>query len=312
MTLPAGEAIRVSHAVKNFGATQALRDVSLSLRTSEWLGLLGPNGAGKTTLLRAICGQVKLTGGTIDVFGVPRPQSGGATPQDRKLGVVPQSVALFPLLTARENLQVFGGLYGLQARELDERVAWALDWSGLGNRADAQVRGFSGGMMRRLNMACSMLHRPGIVLLDEPTVGVDPQSRQRIFEMLHEVQAGGAAVIHATNQLEDAERYCDRIVILDNGVIVADGRLDELVARTLGGMHRIDVTLSRPLPPSQLPAGFAASGRQISGWLGDIEADLQNLLSVLRDAGIQVVDLRVEAPRLQAVFLKLTGRELRD
>jgi ABC-type Na+ transport system ATPase subunit NatA len=173
--------------------------VSLSLGEGELLGLLGPNGAGKTTLIRAIAGRVRLDGGTISLYGHtleperPRPD----------LGVVPQENALYPLLTARENLETFGQLNGLDGKRLRERVAWALEWSGLAERARSPVRTFSGGMKRRLNLACGVLHEPKLVLLDEPTVGVDPQSRESIYDMLGALRARGTSLLLTTHYLEE-------------------------------------------------------------------------------------------------------------
>ncbi|NJL27997.1 MAG: ABC transporter ATP-binding protein [Thermoanaerobaculia bacterium] len=170
--------LEVTDAARRYGEVAALCGVDLQLERGEWLGLLGPNGAGKTTLVRAIAGRVRLDRGEIALFG-------------QRLGVVPQEIALYPALTARENLVTFGSLHGLGRRELTLRIAWALAWTGLAERADEPVRGFSGGMKRRLNIAASVLHRPDVLLLDEPTVGVDPQSRERIWQMLAELRRGG-------------------------------------------------------------------------------------------------------------------------
>jgi len=208
---------------------KALDGVSLELREGELLGLLGPNGAGKTTLVRAIAGRVRLDAGTITI-------DSGA------LGVVPQEIALYPALTARENLEAFGELNGLRGPTLRERVGWALEWTALAERTKDPVRTFSGGMRRRLNIACGILHRPRVILLDEPTVGVDPQSRERIHDMLDALRADGHTLLLTTHQLDEAEARCSRIVIVDHGRVIADGEPAELI-RTIGGsfwQHRID------------------------------------------------------------------------
>src|SRR5512140_3722333 len=231
--------LKVQDAKKRFGATQALDGLSLELREGELLGLLGPNGAGKTTLVRALAGRVRLDGGAIELFG--RRLSGSEVRDG--LGVVPQEIALYPLLTARENLEAFGSFNGLRGAALRDRVAWALDWTGLTERAREPVRRFSGGMKRRLNIACGVLHEPRVILLDEPTVGVDPQSRERIYEMLDRLRAAGSSLLLTTHQLDEAEARCDRIVIQDHGRVVASGTLSELVEHTVGTRRQVSVTV---------------------------------------------------------------------
>ncbi len=300
--------IRVDEARKAFGATRALDGVSLELRQGELLGLLGPNGAGKTTLVRALAGRVRLDGGVIELFGRR------LAPADVRdgLGIVPQELALYPLLTARENLEVFGGFNGLRGGALRERVAWALEWTGLRERAREPIRRFSGGMKRRLNIACGVLHRPRVILLDEPTVGVDPQSRERIYEMLDRLRAEGASLLLTTHQLEEAEARCERIAVLDHGRVIAAGTLAELVRDTIGAERTVTLRLDRA-PATPLP-GLAGNGggTQWSGPVRDVDADVAALLERVRAAGATVEDLEVRRPSLQAVFLRLTGRELRE
>lgn len=288
----------VQHACKRFGAATALVDVDLDVARGEWVGLLGPNGAGKTTLIRAIAGRVRLDGGRVAVAGA--------------LGLVPQDIALYDALTARENLDVFGRLHGLRGATLRERVAWALAWTALAERADDRAGTFSGGMRRRLNLACGVLHRPALVLLDEPTIGVDPQSRERIFAMLEELQRAGTALLHTTHDLDEAERVCARVVIIDRGRIVATGAPAELVSRTLGSAHEIVVALDRAPDPGVLPPGATVEGRAVRVAVADVGAELPTLVARLRDAGLGVVDVRVLRPDLSMVFLRLTGRELRE
>ena len=203
----------------------ALDGATLTLGEGELLALLGPNGAGKTTLIRAIAGRVTLDGGDIRLFD--RPVSGRRTPPD--LGIVPQELAIYPLLTARENLEAFGRLQGLSRRDLGDRVKWALKVAALDDRTSEPIKTFSGGMKRRLNIACGVLHRPRVVLLDEPTVGVDPQSRERIYDMLTELTGDGVSLLLTTHHLEEAEARCSRTVIIDHGRVIASGTLPELV-----------------------------------------------------------------------------------
>ena len=298
--------LEVRGARKRFGAVVALDGIDLRVGRGEWVGLLGPNGAGKTTLVRAIAGRVRLDAGIVAFAGLG-PAVGG-----RRLGLVPQDVAVYPFLTARENLEVFGALYGLRSSALRTRVGWALDWTRLAERADDRTAGFSGGMKRRLNLACAVLHEPDLVLLDEPTTGVDPQSRERIFGMLGELRAAGAALLHTTHQLGEAEGVCERIVIVDRGRVVAEGTPDALVERTLGRGREVVVTLDRPLVPGALPEGIGGEGCIVRAGIDDLAAGLPDLLERLRAGGYGVEDLRVVRPGLEAVFLHLTGRELRE
>jgi ABC-2 type transport system ATP-binding protein len=305
--------LTVSDARKSYGHVQALAGASFELRQGELLALLGPNGAGKTTLIRSIAGRVHLDGGEIRVFG--RRVDTGATP--RELGMVPQELALYPLLTARENLSVFGRLQGLSGSTLHAQVDWALAQTGLSDRAREPVRQFSGGMRRRLNIACGILHRPRIVLLDEPTVGVDPQSRDRIYDMLAGLSADGVSLLLTTHHLEEAEARCARTVIIDHGGVIASGTLPELVDQTVGRHRVATLRLDAPLDggPVVSARGLepdAADPRVVRARLTDVAAELPPLLEALRLAGRTVGDVDVRGPSLQAVFIHLTGRELRE
>ena len=302
-------ALSIEHARKRFGTQDALADASLELRPGELLALLGPNGAGKTTLIRAVAGRVRLDGGTITIFG--RPVMGVPDAEHRaRLGVVPQEIALYPLLTARENLEAFGTFHGVTGARLRERVDWALEWTGLADRRREPVKTFSGGMKRRLNIACGVLHDPGAILLDEPTVGVDPQSRGRIEEMLDRLRAGGTSLLLTTHQLDEAERRCDRIAILDHGRVIAAGTLDELVHATSGARKTVVMRLDRA-PAVPIDGCTAVDGAWTTE-IGDVGLDLTPLLARVTAAGATVEDLEVRRPTLQSVFLHLTGRELRE
>jgi ABC-2 type transport system ATP-binding protein len=305
--------LTVTHARKAYGAVQALDGASLELRPGELLALLGPNGAGKTTLIRAIAGRVRLDGGDVRVFG--RPVTPGTTP--RELGIVPQELAIYGLLTARENLDAFGRLQGLSGRELAARIDWVLERTGLTERAREPVKQFSGGMKRRLNIACGLLHRPRIVLLDEPTVGVDPQSRDRIYDMLAELAADGVSLLLTTHHLEEAEARCSRTVIIDHGRVIASGSLSDLVEQTVGRHRLVTVRLDRPLDAERddVLRGLevdATDARVMRMRLTDVAAELPPLLQAIRLDGRAVEDVEVRGPSLQAVFISLTGRELRE
>jgi ABC-2 type transport system ATP-binding protein len=219
---------------KSFGRTVAVSGVSFAVERGQLVGLLGPNGAGKTTTVSMIAGLVTPDQGTVTIAGAA--PSGDADPVKRRLGLVPQDLALYDELTARANLRLFGSLYGLTSRALDEAIASALALVGLADRADDRVKTYSGGMKRRLNLAAGLMHDPDILLLDEPTVGVDPQSRNAIFDNLEELKSRGKALLYTTHYMEEAERLADRLVIMDHGRVLADDTLDRLRERMPAGV----------------------------------------------------------------------------
>ncbi|HJO15467.1 MAG TPA: ABC transporter ATP-binding protein [Phycisphaerales bacterium] len=307
MSIPA---LSVKGARRAFDSTRALDDVSLDIATSQRVALLGPNGAGKTTLIRSIAGLTKLDAGAIELAGVP-----ATSLTRRQLGLVPQDLAVHDRMTASENLHFFGRLHMVGGKTLRQRVKWALDWTALTERRDDLAATFSGGMKRRLNIACGILHEPNLVLLDEPTVGVDPQSRERIHGMLAALHEHGTSWIITTHMMDEAARNVDRIIVIDHGRIIADGTLDSLIADQFGEHRVIRVTVD------SIPASPPTSWRITSGSVGSpggLERDLISLdaatstLDELKDGGIRVTGLEVYAPTLQDVFLNLTGRELRE
>jgi ABC-type multidrug transport system ATPase subunit/ABC-type antimicrobial peptide transport system permease subunit len=303
--------LAIEGATKRFGSVTALDGVSFELGRGELLGLLGPNGAGKTTMIKAAAGRLQLDSGAIRLFGRALAR-GDKRPE---IGVVPQELGIYDRLTARENLEVFGRLYGVPRRGLEERVRWALEWSDLKERSRERVSRFSGGMKRRLNIAVSLLHQPSLVLLDEPTVGVDPQSRERIYEMLADLQQQGVSMVLTTHHLEEAERRCQRIVIIDHGRTVADGTVAELVGRTIGATRTLRLTLSRPLPDLALIPGDVAITTDrlaVTAQVGEVSRDLPLLLQHVTAAGGEVADIDLSGASLQDVFIRLTGRELRE
>lgn len=288
------DVLTVSGARKTFGTVTALDGAGFELRQGELLALLGPNGAGKTTLIRALAGRVRLEAGTIRLFGQPLPAHG----THPALGIVPQEIALYPLMSARENLEIFGAFQGLGGAALKRQVDWALQHTGLADRSREPVKTFSGGMRRRLNIACGIVHAPRVVLLDEPTVGVDPQSRDRIYDMLAALMADGVSLLLTTHHLEEAEARCSRTVIIDHGRVIAAGTLPELVDLTVGKDRLVTLRL--------------ATGEVVTARMRDVAADLPPLLEKVRNAGDLVDDVDVRGPSLQAVFIHLTGRELRE
>lgn len=312
--------LAVNELAKAYGPRRALDGVTFEAREGELLGLLGPNGAGKTTLIRCLTGRVRPDSGTVTLLGRPLGRRGGR----ERLGFVPQELGVYPDLTTRENLHAFGVFHGLRGGRLRERVEWALEWTGLADRAGDLPKTFSGGMKRRVNLACGVLHEPLMLLLDEPTVGVDPQSRERIFAMIEALRAAGTTVLLTTHHLEEAEQRCDRVVVIDHGRVIAQGTIPELIASTIGSDRRATVRLARPLPHHATetilacwpaPTGGVnghADERVLRAQITSIADDLPLLLESVGRFGGEVLDVEVQAPNLQAVFLHLTGRELRE
>jgi ABC-2 type transport system ATP-binding protein len=302
--------LRIEALVKRFGRLTAVDGITLEVQAGECLGLLGPNGAGKSTLIRSIVGRVIPDAGTITVFGAPA-DSGAAR---KAMGWVPQELALYPRLTCRENLQAFGRYHGLSGRELEQAVTRCLDWATLSDRAGELVKHLSGGMKRRLNMAGGLIHQPRLVLMDEPTVGVDPQSRNHIFEMIEKVRGEGMSLIYTTHYMEEAERLCDRIAIVDHGKIIALGSRGELVRNAFGSSSQV---LAHFGGPPDGAAGWVAArgGQTINGIAQFTIAHPVEIASLLEDAakaGLELMDVSLRQPNLESVFLHLTGRELRD
>lgn len=294
---------------KSYRGRQALKGISLELRQGELLGFFGPNGAGKTTMIRCITGLLKPDAGEIS-RGLGR--SGLAA----RVGLVPQNLAIYPDLTVGQNLEVFGRLEGVWGAALKSRISSVLHWAALADRTTSLARTLSGGMQRRLNIACGVLHEPDILLLDEPTVGVDPQSRERIYEMLAELRQQGTAVLLTTHQLEEVETRCDRIVVMDQGVIVADGTLPELVQATIGAPHRIALRFDLPVPLETPPLALAdftfAPDRRAATCPIESTRGLPELLAMLGGLDPPPTWIEVRGVGLNEVFLDLTGRSLRE
>lgn len=280
----------------------AVDDVSFSVRAGEVYGLLGPNGAGKSTTIAAMVGLTKPDGGTIRINGGDPLQ-----PSVRSfIGLAPQALAIYEELSAAANLEFFGKLQGLGGSKLRARIEWALELSGLKDRAKDTVNTFSGGMKRRLNLACALVHDPQVVFLDEPTVGVDPQSRNYIFESVEELKTQGLTVIYTTHYMEEAERLCDRIAIMDNGRILAEGTLAELLQQH-GSGSVVFAEFEKPIPEP-----LRSRGEVVGNTLTIRTAQPFKEVAALGSAGNVLRTLRVDQPNLESVFLSLTGRSLRD
>ncbi len=284
----AGEVVvELRNVTKRFGAVTALDQLTLEVRRGEIFGLLGPNGAGKSTAIHSMVGLLRPDGGEVRVKG--------GNPQDplvrTRLGVAPQMLSLYDVLTAEENLEFFAELYHLHGPALRKRIAWALDFVGLENRRRDAIKTYSGGMQRRLNLAVALVHDPEILLLDEPTVGVDPQSRNSIFNNILALASEGRTIIYTTHYMEEAERLCDRVGIIDHGKLLALDTVDGLIAAQ-GGLPELVVH---------------AGGKRLEIRTADPLAELNRVA-----AGAPIEQFRLDRPTLEQVFLNLTGRSLRD
>jgi len=304
MTTP----LRIDSLAKSYGERPALVGVSLEVGEGEILGLLGPNGAGKTTVIRCVVGRVVPSAGTIEVFGDPV----GSPAARARIGYIPQEIALYGRLTAAENLSVFGRYAGLRGEGLEAAIRRSLEWSGLTERAKDPVMSFSGGMKRRLNMAAGLLHGPRLILLDEPTTGVDPQSRQRIYAMVEELRAQGVSVIYTTHYMEEAERLCDRVAIIDHGKIIAMGTQAALVRQSFGTRSELTVYCDDATDWAASMGGAPSAGGSYRFTVTDPALEIAKILESARGRSIAVRDLTFKAPNLESVFLHLTGRELRE
>lgn len=295
--------IKIEGLHKRFGEIEAVAGLSLTVERGETVGLLGANGAGKTTTISMLVGGLTPDEGTIEIDGRTDP----SLPEVRSaVGLAPQSIALYDKLNADENLAFFGGLYGLSGEALKKRVDWCIELAALEDRRRDRVETYSGGMKRRLNLACALVHDPAVLLLDEPTVGVDPQSRNHLFEAITRLSSEGLTLIYTTHYMEEAERLCDRVAIMDKGGILALDSLDGLI-RAHGGAVFLRAEFRSPPDPKAFPDA------EIEGCRVRLQSD-DPLAAVqsLSQGGAELVDFHLERPNLESVFLNLAGRALRD
>ena len=302
---------------KRYGTREAVRGLSLTVGAGEVLGLLGPNGAGKSSTIAMLAGLSRPDGGSVTVGGAALSQDEFA--YKRRIGLVPQELALFEDLPALANIELFGALYELPAAQLKARALAVLAQVGLAERAQDKPSSFSGGMKRRLNIACALVHEPDVLLLDEPTAGVDPQSRNAIFEQLEALKRAGKALVYTTHYMEEVERLADRVIIMDHGQQVAHGSLAELY-RLLPAAETLKLELDREVDGAleatlrALPGvqQLQARGSQLQIGLSELGAGSAAVLSALAAAGLKPRHISSGRANLEDVFLALTGRQLRD
>lgn len=307
--------IQVEQLHKSFGHLRAVDGISFQVHDSELFGFLGPNGAGKTTTLSMISGLLKPDQGRVSINDIDVWQNPKAA--KRILGLVPQDLALYEELTARENLNFWGSLYDISRSDLKKNIDLWLERVGLADRANEPVAKFSGGMKRRLNLAIGLIHNPKMVLLDEPTVGIDPQARNNILDIIRDIAKEGTTILFTTHHLEEAESLCDRIAIMDHGKILETGSVDELA--NMVGDGEI-VTIKGNFTATRFQSIFqedhlniiTLSEHSATIGLNASRLKITDLFQKLYDAGVEITDLSMQKPSLESVFLKLTGRELRD
>jgi len=308
--------IEVNDLRKDYGDLTAVDGLSFTARPGEIYGLLGPNGAGKSTTIGCISGLLAPTSGHIRVQGHDVVTDGLAA--RRSLGVVPQEIAIYEEVSATENLRYWGGAYGLGGRKLGTRIQEVLELCGLLDRAREPVKRFSGGMKRRLNLACGILHGPQVLLLDEPTVGVDAQSRVKLLDLVRAEAGSGACVLYTTHYMEEAEQLCDRLAVVDHGKLIAEGTLPELRARTEeGDILRLTGTFTDRAIQERVAAlgGIditQAEDAQLTLSLREASRRLPEVLAAVTAAGGEIRETTLTQPSLESLFIKLTGKELRE
>jgi ABC-2 type transport system ATP-binding protein len=298
--------------VKRFGSLTALDGVSLDIAPGEFFGLLGPNGAGKSTFMSLVAGLRRLDGGTLTIDGAG--VAAGSAKARQALGLVPQHIALYTDLSAERNLRIFGQLYGLRGSELRDRVDHALNAVQLADRREDMVKTFSGGMQRRLNLAAALLHRPRLLLCDEPTVGVDPQSRNAIFDYLQELNRAGLTIIYSTHYMEEATRLCSRIGIIDHGKILALGTIDELLAR-LPFEEEVRFPATAETAALARELGEQGATETIDGvhrFRPGPRYPMSSFYLLTERHALPPRLFTSQRPTLEALFLQLTGRVLRE
>ncbi|WP_379135537.1 ABC transporter ATP-binding protein [Paenibacillus sp. sgz500958] len=306
----------LTDVVKRYDGKLTVDHVNVSISQGEIFGLLGPNGAGKSTTISMICGLLKSDGGDIVIDGI----SVGKNPLEvkRRIGLVPQELALYDALTAAENVTFFGRLYGLSGKLLKERVAEALEFTGLSDRAKEKPATFSGGMKRRLNIACAIMHRPKLIIMDEPTVGIDPQSRNHILESVKALNKMGSTVIYTSHYMEEVAAICDRVAIMDKGHIIACGTEKELRER-VAQEEKIVIKASNVSPALINELGLhprinrvEVKEDMVGLYLSSSQTELQDILFIFAKHEGVIASLNIEEPDLETLFLSLTGRTLRD
>ena len=308
--------IEIQNLSKRYGDLVAVNNISLQVTRGEILGLLGPNGAGKTTTISMLTGLLSPDEGSIEIDGMDMAKK--TKEVKARIGLVPQDLALYPTLSARKNLQFFGRIYGLRGAELKTRIEEVLEMVKLSDRADDAVSKFSGGMKRRINIAAGLLHKPAVLFLDEPTVGVDPQSRNAIFEGVETLNSAGMTIIYTTHYMEEAQRLCDRVAIVDSGRIISLGTPTELIRGLGGGIIVVgiddtnrDAVLTH-VDQSPSVKKITETDGKLTVETIHLQKALLGILDFTNSINARIESLELLEPNLESVFLHLTGKSLRE
>ena len=310
------DAIKIDSLMKRFGDFIAVDNININIKEGEIYGLLGPNGAGKSTTIGIMCGLLKPTNGKIEILGVDVTKS--MKNQNKLIGLVPQEIALYGELTAYENLKFFGQLYNLKGRELEESIDRVLDFIGLQDVKKKVANTFSGGMKRRLNIGCALIHSPKIVIMDEPTVGIDPQSRNHILQSVKKLNESGVTVIYTTHYMEEVEFICNKIAIIDKGKVIAEGTKEEL-KNIVSDTNKLVISVNYidKLNLNNLKSIKGVRSVEIVDGKLEITSskeinNLNEILMELSKEDIEILGIEKKEINLETIFLALTGRKLRD
>lgn len=308
--------VKIEDLTKKFGELTAVDNISLSIEEGEIYGLLGPNGAGKSTTINIMCGLLSMDKGTIKILGRDIKKEAHFT--KKNIGVVPQDIAIYEDLTAFENVKFFASLYGLKGKELKEKSMEALEFVGLSDRAKEFPKGFSGGMKRRLNIACAIAHTPKLIIMDEPTVGIDPQSRNHILQSVRKLNSRGCTIIYTTHYMEEVEAICTKIGIIDHGKVIAEGTKEELKS-IVTDRNSVEITVdaSIEIREEDIKKINGVAETKIDGNKIKISSykevgNLDKIILYFTNNNIEIKNIETQRPDLETVFLTLTGRKLRD
>jgi ABC-2 type transport system ATP-binding protein len=308
--------LEIKNLTKKFADFIAVDNISLSIREGEIFGFLGPNGAGKSTTINMIAGLLRSNEGEINILGKNSVKNSRFAKMN--IGVVPQDLAIYEDLTAFENVKFFAGLYGLRGSELAERVHEALEFVGLSDKKKEYPKNFSGGMKRRLNIACAIAHRPKLIIMDEPTVGIDPQSRNYILQSIRNLNDMGCTIIYTSHYMEEVEEICTRIAIMDHGKVIAEGTKEQLIAIITNTKDVwIEVKSNEKIDTNQIKEFNGVKSVKMEENVLKINSEIEvnnlnTILQYLMNHHIEISSLEEKAPNLETVFLTLTGRNLRD
>ncbi|MCX8128729.1 MAG: ABC transporter ATP-binding protein [Clostridia bacterium] len=308
--------LEVNNLVKRYNDFLAVDNINLSIKEGEIFGLLGPNGAGKTTTISTITGLTRMDGGELRILG--KNMKSHEMEIKRDIGIVPQDIAVFDDLTANENLDYFGRLYGLRGKVLKERIEQSLEFTGLLDKRREYPKKFSGGMKRRLNIACAIVHQPKLIIMDEPTVGIDPQSRNHILQSIRELNKMGSTIIYTSHYMEEVEEICSYIVIMDHGRVIAKGTKDELKAlvafeeKVVMELANVNYTIIDSIKKLQGVKDTVLNGNQLTVLSKKGSKNLSRIIECISEANSEIISLNIDKPTLESVFLTLTGRTLRD